>query len=221
MICAIVIMDGPLQRCCWKFFKTIESELALGIADDGPFTAALRAVGAAHEKNTNVLVKAANRKMIKELILSRGVAEVLEDEFPVLNDDSGLCLAANLIAVLYALDHFLFFYSSRTLGWREVLGSIPLKDDDAIYGCERSIIRYFHKRSPCACLKAKYSASKSLPKTGICFYCCTKRKPRSDFLVCQGCKAVQVCSYECHIENWADHKGLCREIRRRREDTGR
>ena len=144
--------------------------------------------------------------MIKEFISSHCVADVLDDTRSLRGRG---VFTASLIAVLCVLDHF---DSSSTLVYREVVASIPLKNYDAIYGCERSIIQFFHQRSPCACLKAKYSASKSLPKTGICSNC-VKRKPKSDFFVCQGCKLQQVCSYECHLAIWPNHKEFCKEVR--------
>ena len=187
-------------KSCKAYIDTLRDELASHIFFSKPFTAALSAMAATHRKHPHTLKNEASRALVKKFVLANGAEIILE------NTARWRDYAGSWIMVLNMIDHFMF------LGCNQ----IPLKDLDAIEGGERSIIRFYHKHIPCACLEAKYSASKSLSKTGACCNC-GNRKPKRDLLVCQGCKLQQVCSYECHLACWSDHKEFCEEINKTRE----
>lgn len=76
---------------------------------------------------------------------------------------------------------------------------------------DRDIIKFYLKRTPCSCLKQKYSQAKKCPKIGVCYHC-KQKKERKYLMVCNGCNFAQYCSQECQVGDWPNHKGLCREI---------
>ena len=77
---------------------------------------------------------------------------------------------------------------------------------------ERSLLKFFHKRIACSCLKERHSvARKTQPKLGTCFNC-EEVKDRSTLMVCSRCKVDQYCSGECQVAAWPDHKSDCRDF---------
>ena len=82
---------------------------------------------------------------------------------------------------------------------------------DIMEGCHRSLIKFFMKHSPCACLDRLYSdVKKTTPKTGLCT-CCRERKERRSLFYCARCKAVQYCSKKCQLSSWPEHRMKCIE----------
>lgn len=80
---------------------------------------------------------------------------------------------------------------------------------DAVRGCHRSLVRFFKKRIPCACLDGQYqSAVASRPKTGVCDNC-MQRHDRKDLMDCSRCSTSQYCSRKCQGAHWAFHKPFC------------
>ncbi|KAL7531546.1 hypothetical protein ACHAWF_003814 [Thalassiosira exigua] len=55
-----------------------------------------------------------------------------------------------------------------------------LAHTNAACGCERAIIKFFHKRCPCSCLVESYAAAKrDLPRIGVCNNCSQKKNAAS------------------------------------------
>jgi len=76
---------------------------------------------------------------------------------------------------------------------------------------ERGRINCMAREIPCDCMEEKRIAAKSMEKVAMCARC------RNEFLKetmlrCKGCNCVQYCSKECSINDWPEHKELCRII---------
>ena len=81
---------------------------------------------------------------------------------------------------------------------------------DLVGGKDRTVIRFFHKRISCDCLKVKYAQSKRLSqKVGVC-NSCAKSFDLASLKVCGVCRIGQYCSIECQSRAWKDHKDECK-----------
>ncbi len=95
--------------------------------------------------------------------------------------------------------------SKAFLSWTKIL---ELSGAD-----EHTLVKFFRKRIPCACLDEKYEEVKSVKKMGIC---CNKtcslpgrKVERGKMLCCSRCGEVNYCSRECQKEAWKLHKEVC------------
>ena len=80
------------------------------------------------------------------------------------------------------------------------------------YGNHRDVLKFFHKRIPCDCLKELYSESRrALPKVGKC-YNCKATLERSLLKKCTGCHSSVYCSKQCQRTAWPAHQEFCREM---------
>ena len=90
--------------------------------------------------------------------------------------------------------------------------AVATKVRDFIYGYvdnERDLLKFFHKRTACSCLKERYSVVRKIfPKLGKCSHCKVV-KARSLLMVCGRCKIDQYCSSECHVAAWSEHRRQC------------
>ena len=74
---------------------------------------------------------------------------------------------------------------------------------------ERDLLKFFHKRIACSCLKERHSeARRTQPKLGKCFHC-EDVKDRSMLMICSRCKVEHYCSHECQVAAWPEHKCMC------------
>ena len=85
-------------------------------------------------------------------------------------------------------------------------------------GNEYDALSYFIKRTPCRCLKTKYSNARAKQRNIKCrnFEEVTDRKRLP---LCGGCEYFGFCNKECQRSNWSKHKSWCmgiqiRQIRR-------
>lgn len=79
-----------------------------------------------------------------------------------------------------------------------------------------TLVSYYRKRIPCACLDEKYKEVKSVKKMG---FCCNpncdqpyQMVERSKMFYCTRCCGVNYCSVECQKADWKGHRGDCNEI---------
>ena len=76
-----------------------------------------------------------------------------------------------------------------------------LRNLDIINGCQRSLVKYFVKHTPCSCLDEMYSKIKTSPKMGVCANC-KQRKERKKMFICTGCKRAQYCCKVCQLADY-------------------
>ena len=80
------------------------------------------------------------------------------------------------------------------------------------YDCLREMIRFFHRRNSCDCLKEIYYKLKdSTKRTRFCFGC-NQSKDIKEMKEC-ACKSALFCSRECQVAYWPEHKDLCKVVR--------
>jgi len=90
---------------------------------------------------------------------------------------------------------------------------------DLAGGKDRAVIRFFHKRLSCDCLKAKYAQSKRMEqKIGVC-NTCRQTYLRMDLKICGVCRIGQYCSSECQSQAWKDHQDECKFLNLGRESV--
>ena len=88
-----------------------------------------------------------------------------------------------------------------------------LPGSNVMDGNSRDVLKFYHKRLGCQCLKQKYSLARQvLPKMGRCSGC---KKPfeRRRLLTCSACKSngSLYCSPKCQRADYHNHKDDCEE----------
>lgn len=73
---------------------------------------------------------------------------------------------------------------------------------------EKEVIKFFHKRNGCGCLKKKYDKLRNQTSMGNCYYCRQSFK-RKKFMLCVQCKNRQYCSKDCQRAHWPTHRIFC------------
>ena len=91
-----------------------------------------------------------------------------------------------------------------------------MKGIDAIRGCERTTVKFYHERSPCSCLdNHRRVAAKTQKKMGKCSNC-YQAKERASLMLCGSCRCSQYCSRSCQTAHWKQHKDECKMFSRSR-----
>ncbi len=78
---------------------------------------------------------------------------------------------------------------------------------------DNTLVQYFRKRIPSACLDKKYKEVKSVKKMGYCYNpnCSLpgRKAERSKMFYCTRCGEVNYCSSECQKADWKTHRKFC------------
>ena len=78
---------------------------------------------------------------------------------------------------------------------------------------DHTLVSYYRKRIPCACLDEKYREVKSMKKMGLCFNPnCShpeQKVQRSTMFSCTRCGMANYCSVECQRAHWKRHRPTC------------
>ena len=176
---------------------------------------ACEALTFAYKKAPGALNLDANRKLLIDYFLANGIEMLIDsDSYPTWQSS-----AASMAGAILALENY---DASKDLMavMVDLFRENPdrLKNQDIAEGCERSLTRFFMKRTSCSCLDAKYAVVKTQPKTGICRHC-KLRKDRSCLFVCSTCERRQYCSQECFEKAWPLHKSFCNAYRKQKQET--
>ena len=104
--------------------------------------------------------------------------------------------------------------TKAALSWSKVVELIDAKADD------HTLVAYYRKRIPCACLDEKYKDVKSVKKLGWCCNpSCSKLNnmaERSKMFCCARCREANYCSIECQKADWKGHKEECDRVAKRK-----
>ena len=96
-------------------------------------------------------------------------------------------------------------YYERAPGFQSKL--IDLCED-----CKREVVKFFHKRNGCTCLKKRYDRLRTQTKVGTCSFC-HKECERKKLMICNQCTIIQYCSQECQRGDWPRHRDWCEQLR--------
>ena len=95
--------------------------------------------------------------------------------------------------------------SQAIISWAKVI-ELECADD-------HTLVSYYRKRIPCACLDDKYKEVKSVKKMGHCYnLSCSqpgKQIERSKMFSCTRCGMSNYCSVECQKADWEEHREAC------------
>jgi hypothetical protein len=88
-----------------------------------------------------------------------------------------------------------------------------------LFASPRELIRLFHRRRVCGCLKnLYYNLKDNTAKRTICHGCYEIRDAKNIFQ-CDYCKITFYCSRECAKRDWARHQIMCTAYKRYNELT--
>ncbi len=161
-----------------------------------------RGFGAAHlaTKTKYHSIYSSKLDTVISLLIARGTQCILYEE------DKGI---ARLYASLaYFFENFMAMESHKTAPNMAKVFELIIADD-------HTIVSYYRKRIPCACLDEKYKKVKSVKKMGYCYNrSCSqpeRKVERSKMLSCTRCGFANYCSVECQKAHWKDHRVQCHE----------
>jgi len=187
----------PLEHPVYKFMNTIEEKCS-DPDDQGYF---LDAVKKTFENHHEVWKDAEMREMTIKILLNTGTNFILTNMI-----DS----ASKMTSAIILLERYTGVGSFSSIIYR------TLEDLGYLRGAgDNDVIRFYHKRIPCSCLKKIYSDVRECQdRVSECFGCNQTIK-RKTLVVCGGCKFAHYCSKECQISDWPTHKTLCRGINKK------
>ena len=141
-----------------------------------------------------------NRELALSYLVSRGTDMVLRGY-----KENKECITATTNAVTM-LEGFSSLAKKENMGTTSAF----MKGIDAISGCERTTVKFYHERSQCSCLdKHRRMAAKTQKKMGVC-HNCNQSKVRSSLMLCGSCRRSQYCSRQCQTAHWQKHKEECK-----------
>ena len=135
------------------------------------------------------------------IILNNGTQDILEGDNEIAQLYASLaCYFEEWIAVNV-------HKNQATFRWAKV---VELESAD-----DHTLVSYYRKRIPCACLDEKYKEVKSVKKMGLCYNSnCShpeERVERSKMFCCTRCGDANYCSVECQKADWKEHRVQCEE----------
>eukprot|EP00956_Cyclotella_meneghiniana_P009141 scaffold12533_cov65-Cyclotella_meneghiniana.AAC.8 len=155
------------------------------------------------------------KELFKEMMVMNGTAVVVaEAKKTDLSKASAVPTAARFIYMLLTIE-----VRDRYVGasWDLNIENEMYSSMTDIVACPREIVRFFHRRNSCDCLKELYYHLKETTKrTSLCWNCRRVFDIRQMSRCCH-CQVAQYCSYECAVAHWPEHKEECKESRRCQE----
>ena len=136
------------------------------------------------------------------MLLARGTQRILDGE--------------NDIAQRYA-SLASYFKELMAVTWHKTVDMTNLTKLPDLKGADdHTLVSYYRKRIPCACLDEKYKEVKSLKKMGRCYNSnCSHpggKVERSKMFSCTRCGVANYCSVECQRAAWKEHREQCDEV---------
>jgi len=196
-----------LDLVCAQFTTTFYQSYAVKMS----FNQTYVALNKAYSMHPEAVNNEYNREMVKKSIISNGVGYLLgmRGTNNKLND---LKLSYGSAIALMLIDSYALSSPLRLGNFDERDAKELLTNMDVSNGCQRSLVKFFAKRTPCNCLDGLYTKMKlAAPKMSACPGC-VQTKPRRSMLICTGCERVQYCSKLCQLKHVPIHKDLCKRI---------
>ena len=149
-----------------------------------------------------------NKRIALQLLVSLGTNLLLKEEYGIAEQKYSSFAASVVAFGTVCMQHdFVTIYSG--------VENIPRGRDrnyvrDFHSSCYVSdTTRFFKHKSPCKCLKEKYSQIKHTPKFGQCKYCLAT-KLRKHLFLCGKCQFSHYCSVDCQRCDYPLHKQICK-----------
>ena len=165
------------------------------VAGQGPFTAAYHAT---IDKYANVY--SSKLDTVISMLLSRGTKCIL---------DGG---ENNRVAQLFA-SFASYFEDYMVVRVHKSKAPNISKKFELLGADDHTLVSYYRKRIPCACLDEKYNEVKSVKKIGRCRNTnCRlpgRKVERRKMFYCTRCGGANYCSSECQRADWKKHKEQC------------
>ena len=194
------------EHFCKDFMQTVMDLLNFasitcpGSEHDDPLGWFMKAFDAAAEKHISWMCFNSHIIMLKSCFLAEGTKCILGGN----SDDARIqAKITQFLEGVIATSKKVGSYSELDFTKMEELGVAD----------EHTLVQFYRKQIPCACLDDKYNEVKSVTKMGLC---CNEACPlldqravRSKMVCCARCRKVNYCSRECQVAAWPGHKGEC------------
>jgi len=183
------------QKIFEEFINSFIDEYTSG--DDSVGGSLLSATAATKEKHAEVY--SSKLESVVSILLCSGTKCILN------GDNHTASLYAILISYFEQWKTVKVRKTKATFSWTN---AFELNDAD-----DHTLVQYFRKRIPCACLQEKYTEVKSIKKMGWCYNTkCSlpgRKVQRSKMLYCTRCCDANYCSIECQKADWKRHRSDC------------
>ena len=190
-------------KICRDFIEAFIATFCL----QGNFTEAfLKATEATEEEYADVY--SSKLDAVISLLLARGTHFILEHE-------EGKCIAPLYASLACYFEDYIAIEVQKTRAVPNFSKMFELLDTD-----DHTLVSFYRKHIPCACLDEKYKEVKSVKKVGMCYNTSCGlpygRVDRSKMLSCTRCGMANYCSVECQKNHWKKHKTGCDAIVKQR-----
>ena len=184
------------EKICQDFINAFFAEfISQDILGEGFFTAYEAT------KDEYADVYSSELGTVISILLCNGTQRILQGD----NRKAAFCATL----ACYFEDYVAVVHKTKAISnWSKV---VELYDAD-----DHTLVSYYRKRIPCACLDEKYKEVKSVKKMGVCYnLTCSqpgRMKERSKMFSCTRCGVANYCSVECQRADWKIHKKNCDSI---------
>ena len=195
----LVQLSAGEEKICLEF---INAYLTAFSSQENVEVAIAVAFHATKDKYFDVYMSSSKLDTVVSMLLASGTQSILDERNDIAQRYA--MLAAN-------------FDEMNAVGLRKTRATLNtakvLELDSAD---DHTLVSFYKKRIPCACLDEKYKEVKTIKKMGICFNLnCShpdRKVERSKKFSCSRCNFAKYCSVECQKAAWKDHKQICGKI---------
>ena len=123
--------------------------------------------------------------------------------------------AASLILFFEAfMADTIYIREDSRIGFRFPDARLRLCEQQHNLDSVRKLAKFFSKRIPCHCLD---DLAMTAPRTARCKGCKESAESTS-LMACSACGIIKYCSKACQVQNWPEHKTLCKELQKYAEE---
>ena len=200
----LIHLSAGDQKICLEFIEAFLAAYSRANVGEAIIAAACATSGGfrtAHQATIDEYAEVYVSKLdtVISMLLAKGTQRIIEER----NHNAQLfaalvCYFEDFIAVCLRKSQALFSWAK----FHELLSA-----DD------HTLVSFYRKRIPCACLDEKYTEVKSIKKMGNCHNLnCSHpdgKVERSKMLSCTRCDYGNYCSVQCQKADWKGHKQIC------------
>ena len=187
----LIHLSAGEEKICLEFINVYLTAVALH-ASEG----LLKAGCATKDKYAAVYSSSSKLETVVSMLLASGTQSILDER----ND-----IAQRYASLAFSFEGLMACAKRQDFNLSK---AIELENAD-----DHTLVSYYRKRIPCACLDEKYKEVKSVKKMGLCWNetCSLSERmvERSKMFSCTRCGEANYCSVECQKAAWKIHKPLC------------